>query len=286
MRIDVLARSFGTPAGASNGMALAAAFLACTLEQLGHQVRRQLAQPDGFDADLVITTISPTWRRVQVAAAKAGALGRVVYWHHAGGVPEGHGCILAAPPAIGPQPGWARQVVLPPSSWAAEAGGNCTGQEILVAGAGPAKGGHVALQVAQLCPEMRWFVLRGRSSWADREMWRVVPGATVAEEVVTPAELLARARAVLAPTRFDVHPLLLVEAAVRGIPIVCTDMLATRAAAGESAIYVPMNAPAEEWAAALRLALAMKGSRLRLRPYAEVVAEALEQMVAPRRAAA
>ncbi len=258
-------------------MAIAAAFLACTLVELGHQVRR-LSQSDGFDADLVITTIQPRLRHAVAAAQAVGALDRLVYWHHAGGVPAGRGCTLAAPPSIGPQPGWARHVVLPPSSWAAEAGGECTGQEILVAGAGPAKGGHVALAVAQRCPDLRWYVLRGRSAPQDREPWRALPGATVADEVVEPAHFLARARAVLAPTRFDVHPLLLVEAAVRGIPIVCTDMPATRCAAGDSALYVPMSAPPSEWASALRQALEQLLPRLRLRPYADVVRDALGEL--------
>lgn len=272
MKIDVLARVWGSPSGASNGMAIAAAFLACTLAELGHQVRR-LSAPDGFSADLLITTISPTWRRMVLAASAAGARDRLAYWHHAGGVPDGEGCLLAAPPVIGPQPGWARQVVLPPSSWAAEAAGECTGTEIVIAGAAVAKGGHVALAVARLCPDLRWYVLQGRSSMADRAAWSGI--AEVAPGIVPPAELLARARAVLAPTRFEIHPLLLVEAAVRGIPIVCTDLPATRCAAGESAIYVPMHAPADDWAAALRTALERPLPRLRLRPYADVVQDAI-----------
>jgi hypothetical protein len=286
VKIDVLARSWGSPAGAGNGMAQAAEYFAETLGKLGHLVRR-LGVPDGFGADLLVTTIHPHWRRTAALAASAGALGRLVYWHHAAAVPaEGHGCMLAAPPAIETPPaGWGRRVVLPPSSWAAEAGGECTGTEILASGASPPKGGHVALEVAQLCPDLRWFVLQSRSAPADREPWRQLGRADVAERVVAPAELLARARAVLSPTRFDVHPLLLVEAAVRGIPIVCSDLPGTRAAAGASAIYVPAAAPAWEWAAALRRALAVPLPRLRLRPYAEIVAEALEAL-APMQVAA
>jgi len=279
VRIDVLARAFGTPSGAPNGMAIAAAFLACTLVELGHQVRT-LTTPDGFNADLVITTVFPAWRRTAAAGKAEGATGRLVYWHHAGGVPDGYGCTLAAPPAVEPSSGWSRHVVLPPSSWAAEAGGECTGSEIVIAGAGPAKGGHVALAVARLCLGLRWYVLSGRSSAEDRNAWQAVPGAEVARGIVDPGEFLARARAVLAPTRFEVHPLLLVEAAVRGIPIVCTDMPATRCAAGDSAIYVPMSAPAEEWAEALREALAKPRPRLRLPRYVDVVKGALARMVA------
>lgn len=259
-------------------MAIAAAFLACTLGDLGHEVRR-LEAPSGFDADLVITTVSPTWRRVSEQAVAAGAQARVVYWHHAGGVPEGRGCTLAAPPSIPPHGGWSRHVVLPPSSWAAEAGGERTGGEILVPGCGPAKGGHIARAVAALCPGLRWYVLRGRSSAMDRAAWVGLPGAEVAQELVEPAQFLARARAVLAPTRFEVHPLTLVEAAVRGIPIVCTDMPSTRCAAQGSAIYVPMSAPPEAWAEALRAALDRPLPRLRLRPYREIVAAALSEML-------
>lgn len=265
-------------------MEIAAAFLAHTLGELGHQVRR-LGSPDGFGANLIITTISPTWRRVHEAARRAGALERLVYWHHAGGVPDPIGHVLAAPPSIAPQ-GWPRQVVLPPSSWAAEASGECIGDEILVAGAGPAKGGHVALQVAQLCPELRWYVLQGRSSPEDRAPWQAMPHAELARGMVEPQHFLARARAVLAPTRFEVHPLLLVEAAVRGIPIVCSDLPATRAAAGDSAIYVPVTAPAEQWAQALRAALQQHLPRLRLQLYREIVAGVLQQLAQPERAAA
>ncbi len=284
MRVDVIARSWGGPAGGPNGMAIAAAFFAHTLTELGHEVRR-LNAPDGFDADLVVTTVSPTWKRFAVTVAAGGAQDRTVYWHHAGGVPDGQGCVLAAPPAIPPQDSWSRHVVLPPSSWAAEAGGERTGEDILVAGAGPAKGGHIARSVAKLCPDLSWYVLRGRSSSMDLAHWAGQPRLTLANGLVEPSTFLARARAVLAPTRFEVHPLVLVEAAVRGIPIVCTDMPSTRAAA-PMATFVPMNAPAEEWAAALRGALERPAERLYLPLYADVVADALDQMLAPRRIAA
>lgn len=282
MKIDVLARAWGSASGGPNGMAIAAAFLVETLEGMGHQVRR-LGALDGLDADLIITTVSQTWRRT--AAAAAGARERLVYWHHAGGVPEGAGCLLAAPPSIGPQRGWARQVALPPSSWPAEAGGALTGDEILVAGAGPAKGGHVALAVARRCPDLQWYVLQGRSSQADRAGWHGLPTAVVANGIADPYQFLARARAVLAPTRFEVHPLLLVEAAVRGIPIVCSDLPSTRCAAGDAATYVPVTAPAEDWEAALRGALARPAKRLRLRPYADVVRDALVELQGARAAA-
>lgn len=277
MKIDVMARAWGGPEGGSNGMAIAAAFLAHTLAELGHDVRRADAITTGA-ADLIITTISHRWRHAVARAVEVGALERLVYWHHAGGVPDGYGRILAAPPAIEPQAGWSRHVVLPPSSWAAEEGGDCTGDAVLVAGAGPAKGGHVALAVARLCPDLKWYVLQGRSAPSDRAPWRDLPHAEVADGVIEPSRFLARARAVLAPTRFEVHPLILVEAAARGIPIVCTDIPATRAAAGECAVYVPMTAPTEEWEQALRAALERPAKRLRLRPYADVVRDAIGEM--------
>jgi glycosyltransferase involved in cell wall biosynthesis len=277
MKIDVLARSWGSPAGGSNGMAIAAAFFAATLEQLGHVVRRAPAIIDGA-ADLVITTLSQTWHRTTMQAVDKGLGARLVYWHHAGGVPFGLGHVLAAPPAIGPQPGWSRHVVLPPSSWAAEAGGEATGHEIVVAGAGPAKGGHIALEVARRLPSLRWLVLQGRSSSADQAPWRALPNAEVASGVVAPEHFLARARAILAPTRFDVHPLLLVEAAVRGIPIVCSDLPGTRAAAGDCATYVSMTSAAQGWALALLDALERPAKRLQLRPYADVVRGALDEL--------
>jgi hypothetical protein len=285
VRIDVLARGWGTPAGGINGMAIAAAYFAETLDRLGHQVRR-LGALDGTRADLIVTTIAPTWRRTVAAAVVHGAHRRLAYWLHSGGVPDGHGAILAAPPAIAPTPTWSRHVVLPPSSWVAEETTRAPmGAEIVVAGASTAKGGHVARAAADYLPGVRWLVLQGRSSAQDRNVWASVPDAEVTRGLLEPTEILARARVVFSPTRFEVHPLLLVEAAVRGIPIVCTDLPSTRAAAGEHAIYVPMNAPAGEWAAALRTALKLTPPRLRLRRYADVVADALVEMTEGRVAA-
>jgi hypothetical protein len=301
MRIDVLARRWGGPNGGPDGMAIAASFLAWTLCELGHRVRgytqaatpwlhghmdwhrrAALHAPDDFAADLVITTIHPVWRRTVAAARDADALHRLIYWHHHGGLPDGHGCMLAAPPVVTPETGWGRSVVLPPSSWAVETGGRRTGEEILVPGAGPAKGGHVAAAVARLCPDLRWYVLPGRCSGQDLEPWRALPHSEVAQGQVAPPMFLSRARAILSPTRFEIHPLTLVEAAVRGIPIVCSDLPATRAAAGDGAIYVPMTAPPEDWLAALREALRRPTPRLHLRPYTQVVAEALEQFTEQR----
>ena len=284
MKIDVLARRWGGPDGGHDGMAVAAGYLAATLAELGHEVR-QLGEPAGWSADLVITTVSPTWRRVAAEAQAQRALSRLVYWHHAGGLPPSFGCTLATPPAVDLSQDWRKIVILPPSSWAAEAGGDCTGQEILVGGAGPAKGGHVALAVARLSPRLRWYVLPGRCSKADLAPWLALGRADVAPGLVPPSTFLARARALLAPTRFDVHPLLLVEAAVRGIPIVCSDLPGTRAAARESAAYLPMAASPDAWADALEKALRTPRPRLRLRPYREVVADALASLVeVPRRA--
>lgn len=279
MRVDVHARRWGSPTGGPDGMAMAAAFLAETLERLGHQVRRVSDQPD-LSADLTITVVQPTWRRLAARAGELGACGRLVYWHHHGEIPPAYGCLTAAPPAIA-----GADVVLPPSSWAAESGGNAVGTEILVPGAGVAKGGHIAVEVARMNPTLRWYVLRGRCSSADLGPWAAI--ADVAPGVVEPATFLGRARAVLSPTRFEVHPLVLVEAAVRGIPIVCTDLPSTRAAAGASAIYVPMNAPPKVWDDALWDLLAGRAvlPRLELPPYAHVVREALRGLREGRAAA-
>jgi len=285
MRVAVLARVWGSRMGGPNGMAIAAGLLTETLEALGHDVRRA-ADPGVFEADLTITTVAAHWRRHAKRAQELGATSRLCYWHHAGGLPQGFDAILAAPPAIAPEAGWSRHVVLPPSSWAAEEGGERVGQEIVVAGAGPAKGGHIALQVARAMPNTRWLVLRSRSSEHDRAGWRSLPSAHVADDIIEPATLLGRARLILSPTRFEVHPLLLVEAAVRGIPIVCSDLPSTREAAGPSAFYVPMNAPAEAWAVAVHQALSCSPPKRRLPPYRDVVASALEQIVSPVRAAA
>lgn len=293
--VELHARRWGGPDGGPDGMSVAVSFLAFTLCQMGHAVRgvgltgappwthprMTWARPGeaDFAADLVITTIQPQWRRFAAAAVAAGAAGRTVYWHHHDELPPAEGCILAAPPAFPEAP-----ICLPPSSWAAEEGGEATGSAIVVPGAGASKGGYLAAQAAFLCPELRWFVLPCRHAPHDLSRWREL-GADVAGGPLPPRQFLAKARAILSPTRAEVHPLALVEAAVRGIPVVCTDLPGTRAALGASAIYVAADATAKEWSAALRRALASPLPRLRLRPYTEVVFDALGQLGAARRAA-
>lgn len=296
MIVDVHSRRWGNANGGPDGMAIAASFLAWTLCEMGHDVRgfsapsgsppwehprmrwmRVGAEPE-WTSDLIITTLQPQWRRFATAAFDADASDRLVYWHHYEQLPDAHGCAIAAPPAF-PE----ARICLPPSSWAAEAGGEVTGDAILVPGAGALKGGFRAAETARLCPELRWFVLPCRHAPHDLDRWAGL--GEVAPGPMAPRRFLARARAVLSPTRAEVHPLALVEAAVRGIPVVCSDLPGTRAALGESALYVDMDAPADVWAAALRQALAGGLPRLRLRPYAEVVADALHQLGALRRAA-
>lgn len=305
MRIDVLARRWGGPDGGPDGMAVAASFLAFTLCQLGHQVhgyaaeldgapwqhpgmtwvvRPGLVAPDDFGANLIISTVQPSWHRLAQAAHAAGAIGQLVYWLHHSEPPPSYGASFAAPPAVEARGDWAAAIVLPPSSWAADGGGEVTGSEVLVPGAGPAKGGHVALEVARLCPDLRFLVLPGRHAFVDVEPWRALPNAEVSPGPLSPSVFLGRAAAVLSPTRVEVHPLALVEAAAHGIPIVTTDLVGCRAAAGAGALYVPVSMPPKIWASALRTVLEQSRPRVRLRPYAEVVRDAIAEL-AMRRAA-
>lgn len=313
MRIDVLARRWGGPDGGPDGMAVAAAFLAWTLCELGHDVRgytgaagpgtwshprlhwrraTPIDAPEDFTADLVVTTVSGRWPRLVEAAEKAGARGRLVYWHHHSTPPEGLGGILAAPPGVAPSAGWSRTLVLPPSSWAADqltkpprpdqVSLDYSGAEVLVPGVGNSKGGPMSLAVARSCPELRFYALPGRSSGADCGPWHLLPNAAIAPGPLAPREFLARAGAVLSPTRAETYGLTVVEAAVRGIPVVCSDLRALRAALGDSAVYVEPTALPDAWARALRAAIAGPPPRLVLPPYAETVGEVLERLLPAR----
>lgn len=298
MRVDVLARRWGGPDGGPDGMAVAVSFLAWTLCELGHevrcwsadgeapwqhrlatwQVRPGLVAPDDASADLIITTLQPTLHRLHMWGQSTGALERILYWHHCDAAPEVGGMLFAAPPAVIPPADAGRSILLPPASWASEEPGERTGAEVLVPGASVAKGGHVALEVARRRPDLRFLVLPGRCSMQDLAGWRQLAHAEVAAGHLPPRTFLARAAAVLSPTRFDVHPLVLVEAVAWGIPVVCSDLEGTRCAAGLGALYVDRAAPTDAWAGALRTVLEQPRPRLRQRPYAEVVQAALGEL--------
>ena len=297
MNVDILCRRWGGPDGGWNGMAVAVAYFAFVLAEMGHTVRgyampsygptwthpriewhgkHDLSRSDSWP-DLTITTVSYLWPQTVRSALAAGARDRLVYWHHHPVMPPGQGALLASPPAVEPTNGWARHVILPPSSWAADSPGECTGDAVFVSSASPAKGGPLACEIARLCPDLRWYVLPGRASPDHLAAWRALPHVELAAGPLPHLALLDRARVVLSPTRSEVHPLLLVEAAVRGVPIVCTDLPGCRAAAS-AASFVQRDAPAEVWAAALREALARPQERLVLPPYREVVERALGEL--------
>ena len=311
MLIDLLARRWGSAAGGRDGMSIAASFLAWTLAGLGHRVRAHhpasdpppwqhalvewvacptVEQPADWTADLVLTTIAPSWPRLVAAARAALATGRLAYWHHHGPIPYGAGCVLARCSAgLGlREQGWSRTLTLPPSTWAAEAGGP-TGDCLVAAGASRAKGGPVALQVARRLTGHRWLVLEGRANEPELAPWRELPHVEVIPAGSPPEAWLDRARLLLQPTRVEVHPLLPIEAAARGIPVVISDLPGCRAALGPAATYLPEGAPLARWEAAVLQALAEPPAPLARRPYAEVVAGALASLgaapVAPPRPA-
>ena len=299
MRIAILARRWGGPNGGRDGMAIASAYLAWTLAELGHEVccyapegaappwehpsvewvhRRPLVAPDDWSADLAITTIAPAWRRTVIAAQQAGACDRLVFWHHHGPVPPGHGCVLARVAPGPPAPGWSHELLLPPASWALYEGDEPTGRAIVVPGVSRAKGGNVALAVAEQVTDLPWYVLPGRATEQELAPWRALPHATVALPGLPPSVWLAQARAVLSPTRAETYGLAMAEAAARGVPIVTSDLPGPRFALGDVVRCLPVDATPAEWAAALYAALEQEPRRLRLPPYADVVTGALSSL--------
>lgn len=296
MRIDLLARRWGGPDGGRDGMSIAVSFLAWTLAELGHSVRcylpegsappwkhpgarwvqsAQVVVPDDWTADLVITTIAPAWRRTTLAAGEGRAQRRLVYWHHHGAIPHGYGCILARVADTGePVQGWSREIILPPSSWAAQ-GGEMAGHSIVVPGAARAKGGLISLAVARLMTDVPWYVLPGRASEADLAPWRALPHVVVAPPLLSPETWLAQARLVFSPTQAETYGLAMVEAATRGVPVVTSDLPGPRFALRGAAAYLPPEAPAKAWAEAVRAALGRPPARLELPAYSEVARSAL-----------
>jgi len=298
--IVILARRWAGRDGSRDGMSVAASYLAWTLAEMGRQVRclipagkplpwshdlvdwaelRPEPRPEELRGDLIITTIAPTWRRVVVATQRAGCLERLVYWHHHGPVPPGYGCVLARVAPGSPAPGWSRELVLPPASWALYEGGEPTGQAIVVPGVSRAKGGDIAVAVARLVSDLPWYVLPGRATEQELAPWRALPHATVALPGLPPAVWLAEARAVFSPTRAETYGLAMAEAAARGVPIVTSDLPGPRFALGDVVRALRPNATPAEWAAALYAALNQEPRRLQPQPYPEVVAGALDPLV-------
>jgi hypothetical protein len=275
-------------------MSIAVSYFARQLAELGHEVtcylatgepipwthplvewrhRQLLVAPDEWP-DLTITCSAPSWRRTVVAAQAAGAVGRLVYWHHYGPLPPGYGAILArVAPSTEQARSWSREIVLPPASWALYAGGERTGEEIVVPGGTRQKGGQVALQVAKLLPDLRWTVLSGRASEAELRPWRAV--GTVLPPGLPPEGWLSRARLVLSPTRAETYGLAMAEAAVRGIPVVTSTLPGPMFALGDAATYLSADAPASAWAEAVQRALDAPPVRLQPQAYREVIARAL-----------
>lgn len=299
MQIDILARRYGGPDGGPEGLAIAVSRFAFVLCELGHDVRVYvgestpapwhharatwiprvpLFEPEDFDADLIIATMQPAWRRTAIAAEKNGAQGRTVYWHHYGEPPPGLGCVLATPTPIAAPGDYVRSLVLPPSSWALESGGDRSGDAVLVPGAGLSKGGRRAFEVAEGFADLPWLVLPGRASPGDLAPWRQRQGATIAALQSLPETFLARARAVLSPTAAETYGLTLAEAAVRGIPVVCSDLPATRHVLAGVATLMAPGSDTAAWSQGLRDALAAPAKRLRLPPYAETVAAFVASM--------
>jgi len=293
--IALIARRWGGPDGGPDGMAVASARLAWTLAELGHQVACYLPEterepwqhrrvdwrhrsptkgPDDWSASLTICTSQPTWPTLSALARKAGALDRLAFWHHYGPEPAGSGAILLRVAAGGPAKGWGRVVTLPPSSWAAESGGDRKGSLVVVPGAGSAKGSATALAVARSRPDLGWAVLAGRASEAELRPWREL-GALVIPCGSPQSAWLDLARAVLSPTRSETYGLCLVEAAVRGIPVVCSDLPGPRSALGDVGRYLPPDAPAWAWEKALQEAMAGPERRLTLPSYRATVRQAL-----------
>ena len=241
--------------------------------------RPGMSAEDWVGAGLAITSIAPAWRQTAISAQRAGASARLIYWHHHGPIPPGAGCVLArvAPAAPGDKPtkGWAREIVLPPSSWALVAGGERAGASIVVPGASKSKGGPLALAVARRITDCPWYVLPGRANARDLAPWRELSHVAVAPPGLQPDVWLAQARLVLSPSQAETYGLAMAEAAVRGIPVVSSDLPGPRRALGGSALFVGLGAPVAAWVAAVRQGLADGLPRLSLPSYPEVVIQAL-----------
>lgn len=294
--ITILARRWAGRDGSRDGMSVAVSYLAWTLAEMGHRVRCAIPadqrrpfehdfvewadlRPDpsaqDLAAELVISTIAPTWRRVVVAAQRAGRTSNLAFWHHHGSIPHGYGCTLARVAPGPPAPGWSREIVLPPASWALYGGGQRFGRCIVVPGVSRSKGGDVALAVSRQLTDVPLYVLPGRATDRELAQWRALPHATVSLPGIPPELWLSQASVLLSPSRAETYGLAMAEAAARGIPVVTSDLPGPRFALGSSATYLPLGAPAAQWAAAVSEALLSTREPLVPQPYRSVVAGVL-----------
>lgn len=116
------------------------------------------------------------------------------------------------------------------------------------------QGLDIAERLAAARPDVRfafreWWVLDepARAALAAR----VGPNVELLPPTDDPRALYADARLLLAPFRFNGRSRLVLEAQVNGIPVLGSANAAVAESIGEGGVVVPVDAPLEEWVAAL-----------------------------------
>ncbi|MFQ6547503.1 glycosyltransferase [Aestuariibius sp. 2305UL40-4] len=122
----------------------------------------------------------------------------------------------------------------------------------------PSKGAGVALDVAELCPDIPFTFVRGWGlSPEDEEVLQTrlkrLPNVTLLPSTNDMRSVYAMARIVLAPSQWEeAFGRVAAEAQVSGIPVVASAIGGLPEAVGPGGRLVAPDAPAEDWAQAIR----------------------------------
>lgn len=136
--------------------------------------------------------------------------------------------------------------------------GQATGERVTMVNPRPEKGGDIAVRVAELCPEIPFrFIEAWSAGHPDVERLKAratrLPNVEWMPVQTDMRAVYAASRLLLMPSQVaETWGRVITEAQFRGIPAVASAIGALPETLGPGGIALPPQAPAEEWAAAVR----------------------------------
>jgi glycosyltransferase involved in cell wall biosynthesis len=148
--------------------------------------------------------------------------------------------------------------IIPPLIRAEQYRTEPTGKSVVMINPHPTKGIDIALAVARMCPDIPFRFIQSWELSQDMQARMTAAQEELSNVTLLPAtrdmkSVYAQARIVLAPSQWDeAWGRVASEAHVSGIPVIGSDRGGLPEAIGPGGIVIPADAPAGEWADAVR----------------------------------